>query len=724
MNPMEKMQNNDQFAVVATSSLTEEKTFILKHDNTFGIFNKYGDIVQNKKSAQGIFHGGTRYLSEYQMRIEGSLPLFLSSHLRERNEMFLADLTNPDIVYDNKVKLEKDLIHIMRKKVVWQSGYYEQIHFHNFGLEEVDFNIEFTVDADFDDIFEVRGTERIKKGIRLPARVEKSAMFLSYIGVDGKERNTNVYFNPEPEVIEANRAEYHIKLRPGQNFIITPTITYALEGKPKPKILNFHRVEKNHKRFLEYVDETTCEITTSNEQFNHWINRSRTDLITMVTETEHGPYPFAGIPWYATPFGRDGIITAFECLWVSPEVSKGVLKYLAATQATEADTFRDSEPGKILHETREGEMAGLNEIPFKQYYGTIDATPLFIVLAGAYFIRTSDIETIESIWPNIELALEWIDQYGDINGDLFVEYERKEESGLFNQGWKDSYDSIMYEDGRIAELPIALCEVQGYVFDAWLKASVLARALGKQDKARNLVTKAEKLQEKFRDKFWSKRKSTFYLAIAGDGNPCRVISSNAGHCLFSGIATQEQAKMVADTLMADDMFSGWGIRTLSAKETRYNPMSYHNGSIWPHDNAMIAYGFARYGLKEEIIRITTALFDASLFSEGQRLPELYCGFKRRKGEAYTSYPVACSPQAWSVATVFMLLQSLLGMEIVENENLVRFYRPTLPGYLDSISIKNLKFKNLQLNLELVRTGSNVSVTLKNKNVPVKIEVFY
>jgi glycogen debranching enzyme len=721
---MEKLQSSDQFSVLATSSLTEENTFILKHDRTFAIFNKYGDIVQHKKSAQGIFYGGTRYLSDYQMRVEGSLPLFLSSHLRENNEMFLVDLTNPDIFYENELKLEKDIIHIMRKKVVWQSGYYEQIHFHNFGLEEVDFNVEFTIDADYDDIFEVRGTERIKKGIRLPVRIEKSAMFLSYVGVDGMERTTNIYFTPEPEVIEANRANYHIKLRPGQNYIITPTITYELEGKPKPRTLNFYRVEKNHKRFLEFVHETTCEIYTSNEQFNHWINRSRTDLITMVTETEHGPYPFAGIPWYATPFGRDGIITAFECLWVSPEVAKGVLQYLAATQATEVDSFRDSEPGKILHEAREGEMADLNEIPFKKYYGTIDATPLFIVLAGAYYIRTSDLETIELIWPNIEMALEWINKYGDLNGDLFVEYERKEESGLFNQGWKDSYDSVMYEDGRIADLPIALCEVQGYVYDAWLKASVLSRALGKHETSQYLVAKAENLKEKFSEKFWSKRKSTFYLALAHDGTPCRVISSNAGHCLFSGIATQEQARMVADTLMSEDMFSGWGIRTLSTREIRYNPMSYHNGSIWPHDNAMIAYGFARYGLKEEIIRITTALFDASLFSEGQRLPELYCGFKRRRGEAYTSYPVACSPQAWSVASVFMLLQALLGMEILESENLIRFYRPTLPDYLDHITIKNLKYKNLKLNLEIVRAGSNVSITLMNKNVPVKIEVFY
>lgn len=721
---MEKKQNNDQFSVLATSTLTEEKTYILKHDNTFAIFNRYGDIVQYNRGAQGIYHEGTRYLSEFRLRVEDSTPLFLSSNLRERNEMFLVDLTNPDIMVDNQVKLEKDLIHIMRKKVLWQAGYYEQIHFHNFGREEVGFSAELTFDADFDDIFEVRGTQRIRKGIRLPAKIERSSMMLGYVGVDGIERTTTVYLKPEPEVIEHNSIRYFIRLKPGQNFIIAPVVICEREGKPKPKVINFYRAEKNHRRFLDYVDDTTCRVTTSNEQFNHWINRSKTDLVTMVTETEYGPYPFAGIPWYATPFGRDGIITAFECLWVSPEVAKGVLQYLAATQATEIDGFRDAEPGKILHETREGEMARLNEIPFKQYYGTIDATPLFVMLAGAYYSRTSDLETIQSIWPNIELALIWIEKYGDINGDLFVEYERKEESGLFNQGWKDSYDSVMYEDGRIAELPIALCEVQGYVYDAWIKAAALAKAFGKDDMEQDLLEKAENLKEKFTEKFWSKKKSTFYLALDGDGKPCNVVTSNAGHCLFSGIATSAQAKMVADSLMTEDMFTGWGIRTLSSKELRFNPMSYHNGSIWPHDNAMIAYGLSRYGLKEEIIKITTALFDASLFSEGQRLPELYCGFKRRHGEAPTSYPVACSPQAWSVASVFMVLQALLGMEILESEKVIRFFRPALPTYLDHVHISNLKFNNLLLNLEFVRTGTGVSIHMLNKNVPVKLEIIY
>ncbi len=721
---MEKKHKSDVFSTLATSSLTEEKTFILKHNNAFAIFNKYGDIRQYKNSAQGVFYRGTRYLSDFRLKIEGELPLFLSSNLKERNEMFLVDLTNPDIVADHEIKLERDIIHIMRQKVLWESAFYEQIFFHNFGQEEVDFEIELAVDADFDDIFEVRGAKRLKKGIKLPDKYEKNCLKLGYVGVDGLERTTSLYLKPEPTSVENSRIYYAVHLSPGQSFIISPTFLFEMQDQPKGKILNFRKAVKKHQRFLEYVDESTCEITTSNEQFNHWINRSATDLITMISETPYGPYPYAGIPWYATPFGRDGIITALECLWISPEVAKGVLKYLAATQATENDSFRDAEPGKILHETRDGEMALMNEIPFRQYYGTIDATPLFIVLAGEFYRRTGDMKTIEELWPNIEMALEWIDRYGDIDGDQFVEYERKEESGLFNQGWKDSHDSIFYENGKIAELPIALCEVQGYVYDAWKKAAMLADALQYHEKADDLSRRADEFQVKFSKQFWSSKKSTFHLALTRDKKPCNIVTSNAGHCLFSGIATPEQAKMVAQSLLSDDMFSGWGIRTLSSNEIRYNPMSYHNGSVWPHDNALVAYGFSKYGLKEEVAKVAAALFDASLYSDGQRLPELFCGFKRKPGEAPTNYPVACSPQAWSVATVFMVLQALLGMEIIESENKIRFHKPHLPPFLNSVTIKNLLFKKLRLNLEFVRTHGSVSISMLNKNVPVKIEVVY
>lgn len=721
---MEQNKPEDQFYVLATHSLTEERTFTLKHNDTFAIFNKYGDVLSFNKSTHGIFHKGTRFLSDFRFSIEGRKPLYLSSDIKEGNEMLTVDLTNPDIKSGDELRLEKGLVHIMRKKVLWDGIFYEQILFNNYGLGKLEFNLSFSFDADFSDIFEVRGTERPRRGTRLPPVIEKNRITIKYKGLDNLERHTQILLSPDPDVINVSQVSYHVKLAPSQSFLVSVTVSAIIEGDEKSEVLGFQPALKKHKRRLDFINQNSVRIFTSNEQFNHWISRSKADLITMITDTPSGPFPYAGIPWYNTPFGRDAIITAFECLWLSPEVAAGVLRFLAKTQAAIEDPFRDAEPGKILHESRKGEMAELNEIPFKHYYGSIDSTPLFIVLAGAYFKRTGDMETIHEIWPNIELALAWIDKYGDTDGDMFVEYSRKKSSGLFNQGWKDSHDSISYSDGKIAEPPIALCEIQGYVYDAWIKAAGLSEAMGLYDKAADLMKKAGLLQKKFVKEFWSEEKSVFYLALDADKKPCNVVSSNPGHCLFSGIATDDQAKRISVSLLSKSMFTGWGIRTLSSDEVRYNPMSYHNGSIWPHDNALIAYGFSRYGLKEEVKKIAGALFDASLFEEDQRLPELFCGFLRRPGEGPTAYPVACSPQAWSVASAFMVIQALLGMEIIEKEGLIRFYKPVLPGFIDSMEIRNLRFGNDRLDFEFLKTDSTVKIGLIRKNTHVKVEIVY
>lgn len=712
----------DQFSVLATTSLQEERTFKLKNGDSFAVLNKYGDILPFNKSVQGIYYEGTRFLSDFQIRIGGQKPLYLSSDTKEGNEMISVDLTNPDIVENDKLILSKGSVHIMRKKILWEGVYYEQMRIYNYSQEKISFDLELFFDADFSDIFEVRGTSRVKKGRLLPVETQSNRMKLSYIGLDEKLRNTRIFMCPDPAKFEQNVATYAINLNPNQSFLISMSIAFMITGEKEKTILTFPVAIKKYKRRLEYINKTSCDVFTSNTQFNHWIHRSKADMITMITDTELGPYPYAGIPWYNTPFGRDGIITALECLWISPEVAKGVLEYLAATQAKEINAFRDSEPGKILHESRRGEMADLDEIPFKQYYGSIDSTPLFVVLAGSYYKRTDDLETITQLWPNIELALSWIEKYGDTDGDMFIEYSRKERSGLFNQGWKDSYDAVSYSDGKIANAPIALCEVQGYVYDAWLKASLLSKILGFEEKAEYYAAKAEKLKQKFSEQFWSEEKSTFYLALDAEKKPCDVLSSNAGHCLYSGIATEEQAFKVALNLFSSKMFTGWGIRTLASGEVRFNPMSYHNGSIWPHDNALIAYGLSKYGLKVEVNKITKALFDASLFIEGQRLPELFCGFKRREGEPPTDYPVACSPQTWSVASCFMVIQAFLGIEIDVYENVIRFHKPVLPEFIDSLEIRNLKFRKNHIDIRFIRTADNVSIAILNKDSSVRMEI--
>jgi glycogen debranching enzyme len=471
---------------------------------------------------------------------------------------------------------------------------------------------------------------------------------------------------------------------------------------------------------LERRQADYCDISTSSLGFNDWLRRSLADLAMMMTPTRHGDYPYAGVPWFSTPFGRDGLITAFECLWANPGIARGVLAFLAATQARAADPDRDAMPGKILHEMRQGEMAALGEIPFDRYYGSHDATPLFVALAAAYFERTGDRRFIEQLWPAIELALAWIDRHGDADGDGFIEYARMAPTGLIHQGWKDSHDAVFHAGGELAEGGIALCEIQAYVYAAWRGAVTLASAAGLHGRAADYDRRARAMAERFETAFWNDTLGTYALALDGAKRQCAVRSSNAGHALFAGIAAPSRAGSVARALMGPEGFSGWGVRTVSTSEVRYNPMSYHNGSIWPHDNAVIAAGFARYGLHDEALTLLTAMFEASGAFHLRRLPELFCGFGREPGEGPISYPVACHPQAWASGSALLLLQAALGVEIRAADRVITFTRPRLPEFLKEVRLHNLRVGPDSVDLLLHRHDRDVGITVVRRTGPVEV----
>ncbi|HEY4542540.1 MAG TPA: amylo-alpha-1,6-glucosidase [Noviherbaspirillum sp.] len=719
---VEKVQVGEKWYILATASPADERRRVLKHDEMFAMFDRFGDIQSIGLGEEGLYLGDTCFLSHQELLIEGVRPMFLNSTVRDDNGLLVVELMNPDLHPQGTDPVMKGEMHIFRAKLLWNRTCFEHIRVVNFGLEPVSTTLAMEFAADYKDIFEVRGYQRKMRGEPAQPQVSERELVLGYTGCDECIRKTRIRFEPAPQSLTASRAEYRVELPPKGEAHFYITIGCERDEEQAPVALDYFSAFKKINQDVGGSLSQRSKISTSDPRFNSWLDRSAADLIMLNTRLQYGDYPYAGLPWYSTTFGRDGIITAREYLWLDPNLAKGVLGFLAATQATEFDAARDAEPGKILHEARDGELAALNEIPFRRYYGTIDATPLFVALAGAYYERTGDLETIRRIWPNIRAALAWMDMYGDRDGDGFVEYARYTESGLAQQGWKDSHDSVFHADGTMAEAPIALCEVQGYVYEARQRAAQLALLLGEAGLARELEQAAQDLKARFNEAFWCEEIGTYALALDGAKRQCKVRSSNAGHTLWTGIATPEYAKRVADQLLEEDFFCGWGIRTIARKEARYNPMAYHNGSVWPHDNAVIAEGMARYGLTGHAMQVFSGLRDAVLYMDQNRMPELFCGFERRPDEGPTLYPVACSPQAWSAATVFSLLQACLGLSFDPRRGEIRFRHPQLPSFLDRVEIHELQFMGAKLDLVLQRYPNNVGVNVKRKEGDVEVVV--
>jgi len=720
-DPADADQHN-VFEIAATASLHERRPRTLKHNDTFAVFDNSGDVIAAPGNSEGVYHRDTRHLSHFYLTMcRGTRPILLSSSLREDNSALNCDLTNPDLSEDrNRQVLQNDRLHIQRKRFIHDGCVYERLKVTNYDDRPCHVTLELSFASDFADLFEVRGTQRLRRGLMLPPEIGEDCVVLAYEALDGITRRTALSFSPPPENLASNLALFRFDLRPRESGTVMIEIACAEPDPSLPLAQRLVRAYREARRELRASSSRATSIASSNEVFNQSVRRCIADTYMLITRTEFGPYPYAGIPWYSTVFGRDALITALETLWLDPEIALGVLRYLAHNQATDFDARADAEPGKILHEVRHGEMANLGEVPFRRYYGSIDSTPLFVMLAGAYLDRTDDAETIAQLWPNLASALQWIDLYGDRDGDGYVEYGRQSDDGLINQGWKDSHDSVFHADGSMAKGPIALCEVQAYVYGAWDAAAKILARLGKDEDAAAYRGRAADLAERFDRDFFDEELGTYVLALDGRKQRCRVRSSNAGQVLLTGLARPERAAMVARTLMDDASFSGWGIRTIPAGEARYNPMSYHNGSIWPHDNALIAAGLARYGFRAETAQIFDALFAASTHVDLRRLPELFCGFARRPADGPTFYPVSCIPQAWSAAAPLSLLQSNLGMTIDAAQRRIVFDRPMLPPFLDELRLGRLAIGDAWVDLGLQRSETKVLVDVLDRQGDLQI----
>jgi glycogen debranching enzyme len=709
------------FYIPDTGSATRPRC-ALKSDDTFVVLDSHGDIGASAGGADGLFHYDTRFLSHLELSLNGMQPLLLGSNVRDDNTSLTIDLTNPDVYFENHLVLPKDTLHIVRTVFLLRDTAYQRLAIRNHGDHPVDLRLTILFDSDFADLFEVRGLRRARRGVARRAVVGRDKAVLTYDGLDGKRRQTTLGFEPAPSELTSTAASYRIKLAPKQATAICFTIGC---GEPEPaRPLPFLRGLLAAHRELRGAARNAATVASSNDIFNEIVCRSMADLYMLTTNTPQGRYPYAGIPWYSTTFGRDGLITALQMLWFDPRIALGVLRRLAAYQATTFDPASDAQPGKILHEMRGGEMAALREVPFGLYYGSVDATPLFVLLAGMYAERTGDYDTIRTLWPAIEAALGWIDGPGDPDGDGFVEYFRQTEDGLANQGWKDSHDAIFHADGRLAVGPIALAEVQGYVYAAKHHAARCAARLGRNEHARRLKGEADALAERFDASFWCPELGTYAMALDRNKEPCRVRSSNAGQVLFTGIARPERAAEVADWLLRPQFFSGWGIRTVAKDAARYNPMSYHNGSVWPHDNALIALGLARYGHKQAVDRVFKGIFDAASYMDMRRLPELFCGFQRGRGRGPTLYPVACSPQAWAAATPFTLLEASLGLRFNPVTGEIHLRNPRLPEFLDEVVLRNLQLRQSSVDLKLRRHGTEVSLEVLRRSGQVQVSVVF
>jgi len=726
---------------------------VLKEGELVMVSDEIGDMPEGRRHL-GLYHHDTRYLSILNMTINGQKARLLASS-SEQNYVAIIQMANPTLeLASGEVALARTIS--IRRDCAIKGALYEQVSFYNHNRFDVPLTLTITFGGDFLDIFEVRGLERKKRGTVGIPEVSTSKIILNYRGLDGIRRHTKVSFEVAPSHIETESEYVHrlparrtssflpesyevapmsmsrppcakvtweLVLKPRTPFDITFAVQ-AHEGRRSSVVSSFNKsLGKVQKSYGEWQQECTV-VETDNEFFNRLLERSVLDLRLLIEDTPEGLVPTAGIPWFACVFGRDSLITSLQTLMLNPQIAVGTLRFLAKHQGTKVDPWRDEEPGKIVHEIRKGELANLNEIPHSAYYGSVDATPLFVVLFAETMKWLDDDELFQEILPAARLALEWMEKYGDLDGDGYIEYLSRSSGGLRDHGWRDSHGSLTYPDGTPVESPVALVEVQGYAYKALIDMAKLLSRKGELTLSRKLAKRAANLKKNFNRDFWLADRQFFAQGLDASKKPIDLVTSNPGHCLSCDIIDDDKAEYVVKRLASRDMACGWGIRTVTSKTPRFNPMGYHQGSVWPHDNSLIVAGMRRYGYIKEAEEVISQIFEASMHFPYSRLPELFCGFARDKElpSMPIKYPVSCSPHAWASGSAIFLLQSMLGMQA--NAVLGRLYlNPKLPQWLKYVSLQNLRVGKGTVNLYFERRGEDTSVRIVENSAGIRVVIF-
>ncbi len=692
---------------------------VIKDDRTFLVTDRFGNVPEGNTAALGLYHRDTRFLSGLDLVVEGHEPILLHSST-ERNYSQIVEMTYPFEAIDQEGVHRKENVSIQRFRVLADGFLHERIRVRNFGSKARRITMTVDFDADFRDIFEIRGLLRERGGQAQRPTVDRSSVVLSYRGLDGDIRTTTIRFSPAPDRLDDSRAEFVVECEPGRDHEIVLEIVPEVGGATAPRA-TLHQAEDRLAREYTRWRKRCTRFRSSNVPLSHFLDRAILDLRMLLSRDDGGDeYLDAGVPWYSALFGRDSLLTAYQAIGVNPDLAWGALRGLAALQGKETDDWREEEPGKILHEVRVGELARAGEIPHTPYYGSIDATPLWLSVLHSAYRWTGDLDAVRELWPNALAALRWIDEHGDLDGDGYVEYRRRSPLGLENQGWKDSGDAIAHPDGTLATPPIALVEVQGYVYRAKRTVARLAEDLGEPDLAERLEREAADLRERFNRDFWLEKQGYYALALDGDKRPVETIASNPGHGLWARIIDPERAGRVVRWLLSPALSSGWGIRTLAAKQAPYDPIGYHTGSVWPHDTALIAHGMRRYGFDREARTVLDGLAAAGAFFPYARFPELFCGFSSEEVPVPVQYPVACRPQAWASAAPLLMVRTYGGLSADAPRGALYIDRPRLPSWLHRMEILGMRVGSARLDLVFTNNEGVTATEVPRKDDDLEV----